>query len=151
MAVWYGWLAHNHLRSEAKRGLSFLRGTQCAFSAPPHADSPICKCIQIRYSSPSQGIARDEAILCIDGRRAARAQGFRYPSFSTERAAVGHAAIGAPTMPHSGAAALRGQLGPFVVLNVGLQPAETEHVFRIARSGRALFEQQVGAIHFTCD
>ncbi|KAL1521639.1 hypothetical protein AB1Y20_021296 [Prymnesium parvum] len=88
-----------------------------------------------------QGIARDEALLCVDGHRAIRAQGFRYPSFSTDRAASGHAAIGAAATPHSAAAALRGQLGAFVLLDVALPPAEAEAVFKIAKSGRALFEQ----------
>ena len=68
-----------------------------------------------------QGIARDEALLCIDGGRAAKALNFRYPTFSTEHAASGHASLGAPATKSSAAAALRGQLGPFVILDLALQ------------------------------
>ena len=66
-------------------------------------------------------MARDEALLCIDGGRAAKALNFRYPTFSTEHAASGHASLGAPATTHSAAAALRGQLGPFVILDQALQ------------------------------
>ena len=48
--------------------------------------------------------ARDEALLVVDGSRAARAVGFRYPHLSAEHAMHGHATLGAPATPRAPAA-----------------------------------------------
>ena len=83
---------------------------------------------------------RDEALLCVDGSRAARANGFRYPAWVTEQSSQGRAAVGAPAATRSPAAALRGQLGPFMLFQSALSVAELEACFDAARVGRTLFE-----------
>lgn len=91
---------------------------------------------------------RDEAMLCIDGSRAARAAGFRFPQLTTEQAAQGRAAVGAPAALRTPAAALRGQLGPFVLFDAPLGVPELEACFDAARVGRTLFEwPHVGHMH----
>ena len=86
------------------------------------------------------GSSRDEALLSIDGSRAAKATNFRYPTLSTERAANGHAAVGAPATPRAPAAALRGQLGPFVLFESALSSSEAEGCYEAARTGKLLHE-----------
>ena len=82
----------------------------------------------------------DEAILVIDGARAAWAPNFRYPALTTERASHGHATAGAPATTRTPSAALRGQLGPQVVFDTALSPAEVEGCYDAARQGRTLYE-----------
>lgn len=83
----------------------------------------------------------DEAVLCVDGARAARALGFRYPGFSTDHARQANAAVGAPAHARAPSAALRGQLGYFLVFDTALAPPEAEACYEAARTGRLLYEQ----------
>jgi hypothetical protein len=97
----------------------------------------------------SRGV-RDEALVSLDGSRAARAAGFSYPALGCESGgaakaggatAAGHAAVGAPATPRTPAASLRGLLGPFVLLDAPLGAAEVEAAYEAGKSSRALFEQ----------
>lgn len=85
-------------------------------------------------------MSRDEALISIDGRPAVAAPSFLYPSFSPVAARGASAGICAAPGGGRTGGGLRGLLGPFAFLSVGLHPADVESTYEVAVSGRAFFE-----------
>ena len=89
----------------------------------------------------SAGQSRDEALLCVDAGPATRAPGFKYPPFGPERAEHAAATVAAAASARFAAATpLRGQVGPFLIMDTALGAAEAEAAMDLAQDGRKIFE-----------